>query len=158
MLPLSTPFSSCHAKAGKPKYKLVWKDNFKGNTYDNNSWSKISRGKPDWCKKMSDDDRLYDVKDGLLILRGCVNDGSYQYEGKTDTARYVTGGLFTKGKRFIGYGKVEVRARLGCAQGAWPAIWMLPEKGGWPDNGEIDIMEHLNHDSIAYQTVHSYYT
>lgn len=35
---------------------------------------------------------------------------------------------------------------------------MLPENGKWPDGGEIDIMERLNHDSIAYQTVHSYYT
>ena len=114
MLPLSTPFSSCHAKAGKPKYKLVWKDNFKGNTYDNNSWSKISRGKPDWCKKMSDDDRLYDVKDGLLILRGCVNDGSYQYEGKTDTARYVTGAS-------------SVMEKWKCA-----LAWVVPKVPGQP--------------------------
>ena len=35
---------------------------------------------------------------------------------------------------------------------------MLPETGKWPIGGEIEIMEHLNHDSIAYQTVHSYYT
>lgn len=35
---------------------------------------------------------------------------------------------------------------------------MLPNQGKWPDGGEIDIMERLNHDSIAYQTVHSYYT
>ena len=53
---------------------------------------------------------------------------------------------------------MEIKARLQGAQGAWPAIWMLPENGKWPDGGEIDIMERLNHDSIAYQTVHSYYT
>lgn len=28
----------------------------------------------------------------------------------------------------------------------------------WPEGGEIDIMEHLNHDTIAYQTIHTYYT
>lgn len=28
----------------------------------------------------------------------------------------------------------------------------------WPDDGEIDIMERLNNDSIAFQTVHSNYT
>ncbi|CAN5139996.1 hypothetical protein BH20BAC1_BH20BAC1_02230 [soil metagenome] len=40
-------------------------------------------------------------------------------------------------------------------------MWMLAEKGkygAYPMNGEIDIMEHLNFDSIIYQTVHSYYT
>ena len=28
----------------------------------------------------------------------------------------------------------------------------------WPYGGEIDIMEHLNSDDIAYQTVHSAHT
>ena len=54
--------------------------------------------------------------------------------------------------------QVEVCARLQAAKGAWPAIWMLPEKAEWPKGGEIDIMERLNHDRIAYQTTHSYYT
>ena len=46
------------------------------------------------------------------------------------------------------YGRFRVRARLqDCtARGTWPAIWMLPTNsvyGGWPDSGEIDIMEHV---------------
>ena len=53
---------------------------------------------------------------------------------------------------------MEIRAKLQAAKGAWPAIWMLPEKAEWPKGGEIDIMERLNHDHIAYQTTHSYYT
>ena len=32
------------------------------------------------------------------------------------------------------------------------------KKAEWPKGGEIDIMERLNHDRIAYQTTHSYYT
>ena len=107
---------------------------------------------------MSDDARLYDVRNGRLILRGMNNDGSFLFKGQGDTARFVTGGLYTRERRSIRYGKVEIHARLGCAQGAWPAFWMLPEDGNWPDGGEIDIMEHLNYDSIAYQTVHSHYT
>ena len=36
---------------------------------------------------------------------------------------------------------------------------MMPKNyTAWPDDGEIDIMERLNNDSIAYQTVHSHYT
>lgn len=100
------------------KYKLVWQDHFKGKTFDSKSWSKIPRDRPDWKRHMSYDDRLYEVKDGTLILHGVNNDGSYKYDlngdGKleADTARFVTGGLYTKHKRTIEYGKVEVRAKL----------------------------------------------
>lgn len=106
------------------KYKLVWQEDFKGSSFDAKSWSKIPRDRPDWKRHMSYDDRLYEVKDGKLILYGVNNDGTYQYDlngdGKleADTARFVTGGLYTKHKKTIEYGKVEVRAKLGQAQGA----------------------------------------
>ena len=138
----------------QPKYKLYWKDNFRGKHFDENAWTKIERGGADWNRHMSDHESLYDVKKGKLILHGKVNDGI----APQDTSRYITGGLFTKGKKAITYGKVEVKARLQGAKGCWPAIWMLPETGKWPNAGEIDIMERLNHDEKAYQTVHTYYT
>ena len=138
----------------QPKYKLYWQDNFRGKHFDEEAWTKIERGGADWNRHMSDHESLYEVKKGKLILHGKVNDGI----APQDTSRYITGGLFTKGKKSITYGKVEVKARLQGAQGCWPAIWMLPETGKWPKAGEIDIMERLNYDDIAYQTVHSYYT
>lgn len=163
---LSIPGMAKDNKTNKSnKYKLVWQEDFKGSSFDAKSWSKIPRDRPDWKRHMSYDDRLYEVKDGKLILYGVNNDGTYQYDlngdGKleADTARFVTGGLYTKHKKTIEYGKVEVRAKLGQAQGAWPAIWMLPDRDfAWPMGGEIDIMEHLNFDPMAYQTVHTYYT
>lgn len=140
--------------AQKPRYKLIWKDDFKASSFDTDSWSKISRGTSPWNRHMSPADSLYAVRDGCLVLRGIPNQLV-----PNDTARYLTGGLYTRGKRTIEYGKVEVRAKLGCAKGAWPAIWMLPDTPiKWPNGGEIDIMEHLNHDSKVYQTVHTYYT
>ena len=93
------------------------------------------------------------MQDGNLILRGIAS-----HTQKNDTAPYLTGGVYTKGKKLFTGGRVEVCARLQAAKGAWPAIWMLPEKAEWPKGGEIDIMERLNHDRIAYQTTHSYYT
>ncbi len=142
------------ARGGKNDYELVWKENFRGNVIDTDKWSKIPRGKPDWKRYMSDHESLYEVRKGKLILHGTVNDGI----APNDTARYLTGGIYTKGKFSIRYGKLEVKAKLEAAQGAWPAIWMLPEKGEWPRSGEIDIMERLNHDDFVYQTVHTYYT
>ncbi len=39
------------------------------------------------------------------------------------------------------YGFYEIRAKIPCVAGAWPAIWMMGKNGAWPARGEIDIME-----------------
>jgi len=135
-------------------WKLVWEENFdKDGVIDQAVWSKIPRGRSDWNRHMSDYEPLYDVKDGNLILRGMVNPGL-----PDDSAPFITGGIYTKDKKGF-YGKIEIRAKLGNAQGAWPAFWLLPfDNTQWPHGGEIDIMERLNSDAIAYQTAHSQYT
>lgn len=152
LLAACSMFSCTHT----PKWELVWEDDFNGTEPDTAIWSRIPRGTADWQNTQSSDDRCYDMRDGLLILRGIVND-----DRQADTARYLTGGLWTKGKHAFDGGRIEVRARLHGAKGAWPAIWMLPfdtDKYPWPGGGEVDIMERLNYDTIAYQTVHSHYT
>jgi beta-glucanase (GH16 family) len=59
------------------------------------------------------------------------------------------------------YGRIEVRAKLPSGRGTWPAIWMLPVdwtygNRGWPDNGEIDIMEHVGFDpDVIHASVHT---
>lgn len=139
-----------------PKWELVWEENFDGQALDTTVWSRIHRGKPDWQNTQTLDDRCYEMRNGKLILKGIVND-----DLEADTAAYLTGGIWTKYKKSFHCGRIEVRAKLQAAQGAWPAIWMLPfetDKYPWPTGGEIDIMERLNFDSIAYQTVHSNYT
>ncbi|WP_316815408.1 glycoside hydrolase family 16 protein [Pedobacter nyackensis] len=138
------------------KWKLIWEDDFSGSVLDNSKWSKIPSGKSDWNKHMSSDSACYRQSDGKLYLRGIKNPDTLK-----DPRPYLTGGIYSKGKFAYQYGRIEVRAKLESAQGAWPAIWMLAEQdkyGKYPRNGEIDIMEHLNFDSIIYQTTHSYYT
>lgn len=136
-------------------WKLVWEDDFnKDGVIDETVWSKIPRGHVDWNNTMSDYDALFDVKDGHLVLTGMVNPGL-----PGDDAPYITGGIYTKNKKGFKHGKLEIRARLEGARGAWPAFWLLPfDNDPWPYGGEIDIMERLNADSLAYQTVHSHYT
>lgn len=56
---------------------------------------------------------------------------------------YTSARLITKGKAEFTYGLIEVRARLPCGKGSWPAIWTLGATAPWPDGGEIDIMEHV---------------
>lgn len=135
-------------------WKLVWEENFdQTGQFDAAVWSKIPRGRADWNNYMSDFDSCYVMREGNLVLRGLVN-----YSLPSDTAPYLTGGIYTKGKKGFENGRLEIKAKLQGATGAWPAIWLLPEKGKWPQGGEIDIMECLNADTIAYQTVHSHYT
>ena len=136
-----------------PGWKLVWEEDFLGDKLDESRWSRCGRGKSDWNNTMSDDPRLLTVADGVLHLRGIANDGPDK-----DKVPYLTAGVNSKGKYSFLYGKVQIRARFKSAQGAWPALWMLGEQKGWPANGEIDLMEHLNFDDIAYQTMHSEYT
>ena len=67
----------------------------------------------------------------------------------------------SKGKGDWTYGRFEVRAKLPSGRGTWPAIWMLATQrnygtGYWPDNGEIDIMEHVGHDpDIIHASAHT---
>lgn len=56
---------------------------------------------------------------------------------------YSSARLITRGKAAWTHGFFEVRARLPCGTGTWPAIWMLGTGGTWPDDGEIDIMEQV---------------
>ncbi len=144
------------AKADEAGWKLDWVENFDGNTLDTDVWGKCDRGQADWCNTMSPADSLYEVRDGMLILKGIVNPDT-----AADPSPYLTAGVWTKGKKSFAPGRFEIRARLHGAKGAWPAIWLLPfetEKYRWPEGGEIDIMERLNNNHIAYQTVHSHYT
>lgn len=151
---LATVLVSCTTTRQAYGPKPVWEENFnQPDHFDTAVWSKIPRGGSDWDRHMSDFDSCYAMRNGKLILRGIRNTSVL-----SDTSRYLTGGLWTKDKKGFGFGRLEIRAKLNAARGAWPAFWLLGQGRKYPDGGEIDIMEHLNGDSIAYQTVHSYYT
>lgn len=67
---------------------------------------------------------------------------------------YTSAKLVTREK--LGYGFYEIRAKLPCGRGMWPAIWMVPDGGPWPDVGEIDIMEMVGWDpNVVLGTLHS---
>jgi beta-glucanase (GH16 family) len=153
LLVVSMMMASCRNQS---QWQLVWEENFNGVELDTTVWSMIPRGKPDSQNTMSMDERCYELRDGQLILRGIINE-----DLQKDSSPYLTGGVWTKNKKSFVRGRVEIRAKLEGAQGAWPAIWMLPyeiEKYAWPEGGEVDIMERLNYDTFVYQTVHSHYT
>ncbi|MFC6631864.1 family 16 glycosylhydrolase [Microbulbifer taiwanensis] len=59
---------------------------------------------------------------------------------------YTSTRMISAGKREFQYGRIEARIKLPQTQGIWPAFWMLGNdigSVGWPNSGEIDIMEHV---------------
>ncbi len=69
--------------------------------------------------------------------------------------QYTSARLITRGLASWTYGFIEVRAKLPCGLGTWPAIWMLGTTDSWPASGEIDIMEQVGNDpSSIFGTVH----
>ena len=135
---------------------LNWNEEFNSNKFDTRYWSKVKRSKTDWGNTMTNNDALYDFRDGCLVLKGICNDIL-----PNDTATYLTGGLWTRDKKSFGNGRIEIRAKFSTASGFWPAIWMLPQADNsvrWPNGGEIDIMEHTENNDYIMQTIHTYYT
>ncbi|HSZ71060.1 MAG TPA: family 16 glycosylhydrolase, partial [Cytophagaceae bacterium] len=80
------------------------------------------------------------VSGGLLhikMTKETVVDGSTTYN-------YTSAKLETASKVNFMYGRVEARIKMPDAIGSWPAFWMLGSNigsVGWPQCGEIDIME-----------------
>ena len=72
--------------------------------------------------------------------------------------QYTSARLITKGKFDLKYGRFEARIKVPRGQGVWPAFWMLGnniDTAGWPQSGEIDIMENIGREpSIVHGTVH----
>ena len=56
-------------------------------------------------------------------------------------AEFTSSCVLTRNHFSFRYGRLEVRARIPVASGAWPAIWTLGNRWPWPANGEIDVME-----------------
>lgn len=144
----------CAFAAPQMKWELKFTENFNGKDLDTRIWERID-GNPDgadWQKHILARADLAEVKNGELWLRAVRNPDT-----SADPRRVLAGGVTTRGKLNMLYGKLEMRVKLESCQGAWPAIWMLPQNSasGWPGGGEIDIFERVNHDSFVYQTIHS---
>ena len=60
---------------------------------------------------MTDFDSCYAMREGKLVLRGIVNQVQ-----PNDTAPYLTGGVYTKGKKAFINGRIEICAKLNAAK------------------------------------------
>lgn len=129
------------------KSKPIWKDefNYKG-VPDSKKWG-YDIGGNGWgnAEKQfyTDDLKNARVENGHLII-----EVHKEKHGEND---YTSARLTSKGKGDFLYGRIEIKAKLPKGRGTWPAGWMLPTEQNygtnyWPDNGEVDIIEHVGFD------------
>jgi beta-glucanase (GH16 family) len=141
-------------KSNPKTWELIFADEFDttGNI-DHSKWTYCPRAGSPWSKFLTATPNYAFVNGHSLVLKMDNN----VING--DNVPYHSGGIQTSTKFSFAYGKVEVRAKFKQGQGSWPAIWMMPEKpisyGNWPNSGEIDIMEHVNNESIIHHTIHN---
>jgi beta-glucanase (GH16 family) len=127
-------------------WMLVWSDEFSTAGLPNSSkWTyDIERNKLGWYNnelQYYSNARLDNarVQNGNLVITARQErlTSAADYGGQN----YTSARLITRGLASWTYGFWEVRAKLPCGLGTWPAIWMLGTGGKWPDDGEIDILE-----------------
>ena len=148
------------APMAAPQSAPSFTDDFAGKRIDPAAWRfDTEMNATGWANH----ERQYYAKDRARNAR--IEGGALVVEARRETlskARFADWGgqQYTSARlvsrRAFGYGFYEIRAKLPCGRGAWPAIWLLPATGKWPDAGEIDIMEMVGFDpNVIHATLHS---
>ena len=136
--------------------ELVWSDEFDGTSLDMTKWA-YQTGRQDhygssvgpWAWG-NNELQYYTAGDNVTVSGGTMKITA-QREAMPDGATFSSSRIVTRDKYSFTYGYIEARIKMPAVSGLWPAFWMLPqpmstansnnEYGGWPNSGEIDIME-----------------
>jgi len=152
-------FWSCNPddfqKLEERNWQLAWSDDFEGpagQLPDPTKWTfDLGTGQDGWGNQelQSYTNNPANVSlngEGNLVITAIRSGNAFT------SARIKTQGLFSQK-----YGRFEARIKTPYGPGIWPAFWMLGdnvETVGWPQCGEIDIMEkrgqepHVIHGSL----------
>jgi beta-glucanase (GH16 family) len=123
---------------------LIWSDDFdKDGAPDATRWGyDLGTGSNGWGNNELE---YYTNRPDNAI----VSNGTLKIIAKKENfsgSAYTSARMLTKDKFSFKYGKIEVKAKIPGNAGTWSAIWMLGNNlstVGWPDCGEMDIMEHV---------------
>jgi beta-glucanase (GH16 family) len=156
--PAVTPTPACDGG------EVLWEDEFDGsgnvdaNGLNVDNWT-IETGLcvNDEQQSYVTDKQNVHVEDGVLILEAHdTRPRSKECPGCSGD-RFTSGRINSKGKREFTYGRFEARIKLPGGEGLWPAFWLLGadiDQVGWPQCGEIDIMENLGYEDWVSGAVH----
>ena len=134
-----------------PNYALSWNDEFNGTSLSNDWTHELGNGNNGW----GNNELQYYREQNTSLENGYLKITAKQeyYGGKN----YTSSRIKTQGNVLHTYGRIDIRAKLPFGQGIWPALWMLGENFpsvGWPNCGEIDIMEMIGGNGYNDRTVH----
>ena len=145
-------------------WNLVWSDEFDqtvGGGVDTGTWTyQTGHGDNGWGN--SEVQNYTDSTENVYITNadGATDGKALAIKAKRDYdgGEITSGRLMSEGKFYARYGRMEARIRMenGMQNGVWPAFWMMGNQTGygWPNCGEIDIMEHRNKESEIISTLH----
>ncbi len=152
-------------------WALAWSDEFDGpagTTPDPSVWTPeigdgTANGIPGWGNNerqayTGDPRNLALDGEGHLVLRALEAgaDAPPCYYGAP--CEYTSARIITEGALEVTYGRIEARLKIPTGQGLWPAFWMLGNdlaEVGWPEAGEIDIMENVGREpDVVHGTIH----
>lgn len=139
--------------------ELVWADEFEGMALDAAKWShQLGDGcaiSTDLCGWGNNELQWYQSQNAT------VEDGILKIVAKRETVQnrsYTSARIRSKDLGDWTYGRFEAAIKLPQGKGIWPAFWMLPTDevyGGWPQSGEIDIVELIGQEpEVVHGTIH----
>lgn len=151
--PTPTPTPEPTAEWVREGWTLIWQDEFEEESVDPEKWV-MEIGGHGWG---NNEKQFYtDFPENVRL-----EDGNLVIEARDEffvRRHFTSGRIKTQSLFSFTYGRVEARMKLPYGQGIWPAFWMLGEnvdEVGWPQSGEIDIMEHIGREPRrVYGTVH----
>lgn len=148
---------AAHA-ANAQEWRLVWSDEFaRDGRPDTTVWT-FERGfvrnhEDQWYQS----DNAY-CSNGCLVIEArhdSLPNPTYRADSRhwgrqRPLIRYTSASLNTSRSFSFTYGRMEVRAKIPTAPGAWPAIWLLGKGLPWPSCGEIDVMEYYRVQGVPH--------
>ncbi|KAJ3303919.1 hypothetical protein HDV03_003392 [Kappamyces sp. JEL0829] len=128
---------------------LVFSDEFNGNGLpDPSKWSfDTFRNKDGWFNNELQyySNRVENCHQSGGVLHIVARKEALSQYPDWGGQQYSSARLITSRKADWNHGFMEIRAKLPCGAGTWPAIWLVGYDQ-WPLTGEIDIMEQTGRD------------
>ena len=134
--------------------QVIWSDEFNsGSAPDSSVWT-AETGGGGWgnseMQVYTSDPANVRVEGGNLIITAIATPAS---KGRPGSQTFTSARIKTEDKLTFKYGTIEARIKIpDLADGLWPAFWTLGNNFssvGWPDCGELDILEMGYADAIA---------